>query len=425
MKSNTPIKILILVLTITFAAGAVLYFFKTIVTPPTNVEVRNLHVASIEKDIKQLTDTKAMGYNDSLYTLITDKIDVFSKESFLSTSEKEEQVKAFILKYVPVFNTLCTKRFNSPNWDDTGFTKWRKRIDELQKIKLSDGTLVVQGTNKNNLSNILGVMDEYKTAQGIASINSFYSIAKAKTDIVSANSYATRTYIEHSKIADALKNVKVKIGEAHYRNLVLRVRELSNYASMSQTEFQNLVTEVNNAITEYDANKSMYGSGAKDLSNLKSDAGRYVSVANQYYTARLQPTIRVNLNSSWQATTSPNSSYKAYRSYSNLGRSNSSASMSFEIKGYSSFTFYIDSYAESTYDYVMVGALNQMPTETSNYANTSGWQKASTSFSNYKAVTYYNLDRTATYRIYVVYRKDSSTNINDDRGYILLPSIAQ
>lgn len=425
MKSNSPIKILILVLTITFATGAVLYFLKTIVTPPTNVEVRNLHTASIEKDIKQLTDTKAMEYNDSLYTLITDKIDVFSKESFLGTSEKDEQVKVFILKYVPVFNALCTKRFDSPNWDDAGFKAWRTRIDELQKVKLSDGTLVVQGANENNLYNILSVMDEYKTAKGIAAICSFSSVAKAKTDIASANNYATRTYIEHSKVADALKNVKVKIGESHYRNLVLKVLGLSSYTTMSQTEFQSLVNEVNNAIVEYDANKSLYGSGSKDLSNLKSAAGRYVSAANQYYTAQLQPTVRVNLNSSWQATTSPNSSYKAYRSYSNLGRGNSSASMSFEITGYSSFVFYIDSYAESVCDYVMVGALNQRPTETSNYANTSGWQKASTSFTNYKSVAYYNLDRTTTYRIYVVYKKDGSINNNDDRGYILLPSIAQ
>lgn len=425
MKSNSPIKILILVLTITFATGAILYFMKTIVTPPTNVEVRNLHTASIEKDIMQLTDTKTMTYNDSLYTLLTDKINVFSKESFLGTSEKDEQVKAFILKYIPIFNAICTKRFNSPNWDDTGFTAWRRIIDELQKIKLSDGTLVVQGTNKNNLYNIIGVMDEYKTAKGLAAISSFSSVAKAKTDIASANNYATRRYIEHSKIADALKNVKVKIGESHYRNLVFKVHKLSNYTSMNQTEFQGLVNEVNNAVTEYDANKSIYGSGAKNLSSLKRDAGSYVSAANQYYTAQLKPTIRVNLNSSWQATTSPNSSYKAYRSYSNLRRGKSSASMYFEINGYSSFTFYIDSYAEGIYDYVMVGALNQVPTETSNYANTSGWQKASTSFSNFKAVSYYNLDRTTTYRIHVVYKKDVNTNSNDDRGYILLPNIAQ
>ena len=425
MKSNSPVKVLILIIGIAVAACAVLFFLKTIVTPPTNVDVNNLHIKSIEKDVKNLTESKSMSYNDSLYVLLNDKIEVFSNEGFLSTAEKDAQIKEFILKYVPVFKAICTKRFNSPNWDDTDFRAWRKRITDLQKIALSDGTVVVQGTNKNDLANIVGVMDDYKTAKGIAAIRSFTSVAKAKTDITSANNYASRPYIEHSKVAGSLKKVKENIGEAHYKNLVLKVHELCNYEFMSQTEFQSLVNEVNNALTEYDANKSIYGSAAKDLASLKTDAGKYVSAANQYYTAQSQPSIRVNLNSSWTSATSPNSSFKAYRSYSNLGQSNSKATMSFEIKGYSSFTFYIDSYAESTYDYVMVGNLNQMPTETSNYANTSGWQKASTSFSNYKTVTFNNLGRTTTYRIYVVYMKDGSNNNNDDRGYVLLPNIAQ
>ena len=425
MKSNSPVKVLILIIGIAVAACAVLFFLKTIVTPPTNVDVNNLHIKSIEKDVKNLTESKSMSYNDSLYVLLNDKIEVFSNEGFLTTAEKDAQIKEFILKYVPVFKAICTKRFNSPNWDDTDFRAWRKRITDLQKIALSDGTVVVQGTNKNDLANIVGVMDDYKTAKGIAAIRSFTSVAKAKTDITSANNYASRPYIEHSKVAGSLKKVKENIGEAHYKNLVLKVHALCNYEFMSQTEFQSLVNEVNNALTEYDANKSIYGSAAKDLASLKTDAGKYVSAANQYYTAQSQPSIRVNLNSSWTSATSPNSSFKAYRSYSNLGQSNSKATMSFEIKGYSSFTFYIDSYAEGTYDYVMVGNLNQMPTETSNYANTSGWQKASTSFRNYKTVTFDNLDRTTTYRIYVVYRKDGTNNNNDDRGYVLLPNIAQ
>ena len=183
MKTNSPIKIVILVLTIAVAAGAVLYFLKTIVTPPTNVDVNNLHIASIEKDVKNLTESKSMSYNDSLYVLLNDKIEVFSNEGFLTVSEKDAQIKEFILKYVPVFKAICTKRFNSPNWDDTDFTAWRKRIAELQKVALSDGTLVVQGTNKNDLANIVGVMDDYKTAKGIAAIRSFTSVAKAKTDI--------------------------------------------------------------------------------------------------------------------------------------------------------------------------------------------------------------------------------------------------
>ena len=60
MKSNSPVKIFILILGIAVAVFAVLFFLKTIVTPPTNVDVNNLHIKSIEKDVKNLTESKSM-----------------------------------------------------------------------------------------------------------------------------------------------------------------------------------------------------------------------------------------------------------------------------------------------------------------------------------------------------------------------------
>ena len=64
--------------------------------------------------------------------------------------------------------------------------------------------------------------------------------------------------------------------------------------------------------------------------------------------------------------TSPSTSYRAYQSSSNYNRHNSDATMSFTIKGYDTFTFYIRSNGESNYDYVIVG-LDKMPTIGDNY----------------------------------------------------------
>ena len=432
MKSNSPIKIIILIGFIIAAVVAVILCRK-VVTPPMNVEVRSLHIMSVERDIDALTENKTMSYNDSLYILLKDKIDVFYNEDFINSLEKEKLTESFILKYAPIFKGLCMKRFNSPNWGDKDFSEWRIRIAELQKIALSGGMRVAQGINGADLASIIRIMDDYKAAKRIAAVRSFTTVANANAAISSANNYANQTYIGRSDIAEALRKVKINIGNSHYNQLVVKARKLSRYASMTETEFKGIVNEVNNAFSEYDANKSIYGSSANDLSSLKRESGNYVSAANKYYSSaankyyseHFQPSIRVNLNSSWALTNSPNSFYKAYRSYSNLGQANSRATMFFDISGYSTFSFYIDSYAEGIYDYVMVGGLNQMPSEKSNYANTSGWQNPSTSFSYYKEVTFNNLDKSATYRIYVVYKKDGSTNVGDDRGYILLPDIAQ
>lgn len=424
-KINSPIKKVVILILFIVAAVCAVCFLQAKVTPPANVELSNLHYMSAERDIKAMSESRTMAYNDSLYLLLRDKIDLFGKEGFISNTERDDLNSAFVNQYVPIFKSLCTKRFNSPNWDDRNFSEWRSRIADVRKMTFSDGSFVLSVTGDNDLSNIVAVMDDYDKAKMIAGIRSFTTVPMAKKNISLANQYASDPYIGHSKISNALNNVKVNIGESHYRSLVLKVRRLNDYNTMTSERFQKLVNNVNEAMSEYESNRGIYGSAAKDLGNLKADAGRYVSAANQYYIAQSQPAIRVNLNSSWALTTSPNSFYKAYRSYSNRGQANSRATMFFDITGYSSFTFYIDSYAEGIYDYVMVGGLNQVPSEKSNYANTSGWQKPGTSFSYYKKVTFNNLDRSATYRIYVVYMKDGSTNVGDDRGYVLLPNIAQ
>ena len=118
--------------------------------------------------------------------------------------------------------------------------------------------------------------------------------------------------------------------------------------------------------------------------------------------------------------TSPNSSFRAYQSNSNYHISNSTSTMSFTIKGYETFTFHIRSNGESDHDYVMVG-IDRIPTINSNYTSTKGAASSGTAYYNYKTVTINNLNRTNSYTIYVVYRKDGSVDKGTDRGYVLIP----
>ena len=100
--------------------------------------------------------------------------------------------------------------------------------------------------------------------------------------------------------------------------------------------------------------------------------------------------------------------------------------MTITITGYSEFSLYIRSYAESNYDYVMVSQLDKTITHSSTYSDatlvkayTRGNQQSGTAISNYTLVKYENIDG-GEHTITVVYRKDSSTDSNDDKGYILI-----
>jgi hypothetical protein len=92
------------------------------------------------------------------------------------------------------------------------------------------------------------------------------------------------------------------------------------------------------------------------------------------------------------------------------------ATMYIDITGYSEFSIYIRSNAESSYDYVTVSELDS----TSVKKSTSGNQNSGTSISSYTKVTYTGIDG-GSHRITVTYRKDSSVNSGSDRGYLLIP----
>ena len=148
-------------------------------------------------------------------------------------------------------------------------------------------------------------------------------------------------------------------------------------------------------------------------------------ITNQY---------EVILNDQWRESTKTNPDSNiydgVYESFSNYNIGNNAAVMYIKISGYTSFTLYIRSYAESSYDYTVVFNLDvYTPTKplTSNpsssttgvKAHTSGKQNSGTTIESYTKVEYTEIDGGEHY-ICIAYRKDSSVNNNDDRGYILI-----
>jgi len=143
---------------------------------------------------------------------------------------------------------------------------------------------------------------------------------------------------------------------------------------------------------------------------------------NQNYT--------IDLNNQWQLSTdiaNPDSSVYdgVYESFSNKGVNSSAALMYIDIVGYTDFSFYVRSYAESSYDYVVVSNLDcTLTSGTTSGDNvkmtTSGKQTSGTAISNYQLVEFTDIDG-GEYRITVMYRKDSSSASGTDQGYVLIP----
>ena len=139
----------------------------------------------------------------------------------------------------------------------------------------------------------------------------------------------------------------------------------------------------------------------------------------------------IDLNNQWQLSDripNPDSSlYEGvYESFSNYNVNNGAAIMTITINNLDTFTLYIRSYAETYYDYVMVSQLDKTIDGNTSYlynevvkAHTRTTQNSGTDFYSYTPVTYENIGG-GEHTITIVYRKDSSGNSYDDRGYILI-----
>ncbi len=122
--------------------------------------------------------------------------------------------------------------------------------------------------------------------------------------------------------------------------------------------------------------------------------------------------------------------YYAYQS-NNQYVNGSIATMKVTVVGYTEFTVYIRSNAESRYDYVVVRNIGDAAlTSWSNAydgakANTRNNQQSGTAVSNYTAVTFTTedglTDDDTPHTFYIQYGKDSNTSEGSDRGYVLIP----
>ncbi len=405
-----------LAVAIVLAIAGILVFLPTIAAPPEAIHMENMHLEDLSASIDGFAKEKSFAYNDSVYKTVTDKLSLYNREEFLNGEETDYQIKALAQKYVPVFVDLCYKKFSASKWRESDLSAIRQRVDELTGLTIDNGkTEAVAGSSLTALKGIEVIIDTYDDAKSVASHTTFISVSDAKNTITAAENYRSTPYIENcTALMDELANVKEKIGISHYSYIERQVESLRNYQNIDKTEYIEQVKSVKGALQEYENNKGQYGSVAEDIHSLDTRVAELYKEALAYYS---KPGISIDTNGEWNyLPTSGYSAYRIYQSASNWHISDADARMSFTIRGYSTFSFKISSKSEVAYDYVMV-SLNDLPTRDVNYANTKG------SSGSYKDVIFKGLDETKSYTIYVTYTKDSSGDLDEDRGYVLIPNV--
>lgn len=137
-----------------------------------------------------------------------------------------------------------------------------------------------------------------------------------------------------------------------------------------------------------------------------------------------KPWFEADLNDQWRIPeqwTPDTADFAVYESFGNWNVNSSNAAMYVRFEGPAHFTLYINSFAESSYDFTIAYAADS---ETYEAANTNGFQLNPSIYpvadaSAWKAVQYDVGE--GEHFVKIVYRKDSSVNKDWDRGYVAVP----
>ena len=258
------------------------------------------------------------------------------------------------------------------------------------------------------------------------------------SDSSAANTFAASSVLLNSSNANSKTQFFVT---KTYKYLIVPIRLVAAGGHVNKTELNVVLGQKFGNLPEATHNSlSFVGWYTAEEGGIKITSDTIVTSDIQVLYAHFSSkSYTVNLNSQWflddRSGKDPNgkaygTSYSTnpdaniydgtYISYSNFNVNNGQAKMRIDFVGYSEFVVYIRSYAESNFDYTIAGKIDQTVTTSAYQAYTRGSQTSGTSISNYKKVTYSNLD-SGRHFIEILFRKDSSVNNNQDRGYVLIP----
>lgn len=392
---NKGEKIVVLSVVAVVAVALVLIFSPTIVKPPMEVPINDLHSRKLEGDIALFSKEKGDAFNDSLYVAVEDKLAMYRKESILSTGMQDHYTTDLANCYVPVFVELSNRKFEASKWYESDHIKIRNRIASLRRLALnSNNSGPLTDAHKSELRKLEKVIEDYKRAKAVSGYSVFYDVSDANVKISQAEKCMETPPLRNCKeLVDKLSQVKVKIGQSHFSKVESTVRSMANYRSMSEQDFKVLAGKADNEITEYKSNCSKYGAGARSAEGLSTDAYKYNNEAKEFY---IPEQVVVSAGYEWKKVSSAYSNYMSYHA----DKSKSNASMSFKIKGYESYKFYVRIDGGDANDCLLVG-IGSVPTENSNYFKTKGTGQRE---EYYKEVVINNIRKSVEYTVHVVFK---------------------
>lgn len=282
---KVTVKIIILVLAITLAIGAVMIFAKTRVEPPMAPQQTNQYLNDLSKCYNSLKKGITKAQEDSVLLVTYSRINIFMNENKITNKEADNGTDVLLGKYTPLFLKRSFDLFKQSTWSENDHKYMLSVISYLRQINHSDGKVAIRKETADSLALIENIISRYNQARVVSKHTRFSGVANAQSTISQARQFANDIWLSNcTDLVRALNNVRPSIAESHYNYASSMVEKLAQYRYFSQDYYnETLVPQVDAAVTEYDNKASALYGTKRDVNALWNKARNYYNQASEYY----------------------------------------------------------------------------------------------------------------------------------------------
>ena len=285
---NKASKITFLLVAMLMAIGAIVFYVKTIASPPDELSFSNQYSKELKEDIGKVKGNITAQQLDSLYSTITDALSYQLKEQLISSADRDALLDKFVSSYIPLFLKNSNRMFGLTEWNEDELRKMKKRVIELKTLRLSDGNKpVLEGNVVDSINRISKNVDLYFIAKKFAYKRYRYNgINNVQTVIQQAKTYAQTAPLSNClSLVGKLNSVGTQIENSHFKHLVTLVKDVEYYYSWDkydEASYSNFANEVYSEIEAY-KNKTPFYTNHHNTKNLSRRRTAAVKEAHYYY----------------------------------------------------------------------------------------------------------------------------------------------
>lgn len=286
--NNALVKSLILTLAIALAVGGVLFFIQTVVSPPENIKIEDMHTPNIKKySASYNPDSLGLDEAEKVFDAIVDRAIIYKDDSFIDQKACDEAISSSAEKFSDTFVKWAMSKFGQASWNSNDHAVMKRIISKLRNVKIEQGSKKALDSNSlASLTKIEDIINEYGRAWSATKHTSFtpWNYDDARNKRLNAEAFVKKQYLSNcANLVNALNAVGEKLEKSCYYQLIQRVNKLQYCYSFSSKEaYDNESSRVYDLIQDFEKTNAFGVSTAAHAKVLKDLQDSYDRAAENH-----------------------------------------------------------------------------------------------------------------------------------------------